>query len=119
MEKPEKESYWIVNVSKTDISLHDLNLTIRSMTSINLLDKRHYSLTLEQIETSLIKGSLYKKRNKVFKRKSPPVERPSINQLKVVDAPIPNRTKSTYEIKEEHYEELSLSDDAFAEAIDE
>ncbi len=109
-----KKDFWITNISNTDVSLADLNLTIRAQSSINLLDNKHYNYTLEQLERSKVSGSLFKKSNKVYVRKVPPMFS-KINLPVVEDAFIPNRKKSLYEIKQEKYEELLISDDEFAE----
>ena len=109
-----KKNFWITNISNMDVSLADLNLTIRAYSSINLLDNKHYHYTLEQLENSKSSGSLFKKRNKVYVRKVPPMFS-KINLPVVEDAFIPTRKKSLYEIKQEKYEELLVSDDEFAE----
>lgn len=111
------QDFWITNISNRDITLHDLGVTIRSRTSINLLNKRHYQLTLEQLNDSLTKGSLFSRRRAVIKRATAP----TINSLSfkmAIDhnAIIPSRTHSIYEIKQEQYDELIVSDEEFADA---
>ena len=108
------KEYWITNISKMNVSLLDLNLTIKSLSSINLLDKKHYSYTLDQLELSRTKGSMYKKRNKIVVRNISP-EYIKINIPISREASIPSRDKSIYEIKNETYEELTISDEQFAE----
>lgn len=112
-----EQDFWITNISNRDVTLHDLGITIRSRTSINLLNKRHYQLSLEQLNDSLTKGSLFSRKRMVIKRATPP----TINSLSfkmAIDhnAIIPTRTHSIYEIKHEQYDELIVSDEEFADA---
>lgn len=110
------KEFWITNITKRDVSLGDLNLTIRAYTSINLLDK-HYHFTMEQIEKSLKEGgSLYAKQKMVYVRKIAPISR-KMNRPILIDLykSGPQRTKSIYEVKYEKYEELEISDEQFAE----
>jgi hypothetical protein len=111
--KKEKVAFWLTNISNRNVSLADLNLTIKAFSSVNLLDSKHYSYTKEQVEASVNSGSVYNKRDKIKTRK----EAPKIIKM---DMPvlretfIPTRERSTLSIKEEYYEELSLSDEQFA-----
>ncbi|HYT46731.1 MAG TPA: hypothetical protein VEP90_30675 [Methylomirabilota bacterium] len=107
-------SFWLINVSDRDVSLADLNLTIRAMSSVNLLDNRHYHYTVEQLTHSIASGSIFKKRNKIIVRKIAP-EVVRANTPFLADATIPSRERSVLSIKEERYEELELSDAQFAE----
>jgi len=98
------------------MALHDLGVVVRSKTSINLLDIKHYRLTMDQLQESLNKGSLFQKRRYVVKRLSPPTI--DSNSFKIAidtNAIIPNRARSIHEINEENYEELIVSDELFAE----
>lgn len=107
------KEFWVTNISNRDVSLADLNLTIRAFTSINLLGRR-YHYTLEQLNNSVASGSIFKKRNKIFKRSVPP----TLINMNVTgvdeNAIIPSRERSVLDIKEEKYEELSVSDEDFA-----
>ncbi len=106
-------SFWLTNISNRNISLTDLNLTIKAYSSINLLDKKHYQYTLEQLENSARSGSVFKKSGKVVVRKmAPKVIHP--NMPFDMETYIPSRERSLYNIKEEKYEELTLSDEDFA-----
>lgn len=108
-----KESFWVTNGSNMNVSLSDLNLTIRAYSSVNLLDSKHYSFTKEQLIKSAQEGSLFKKRNKIFVRNLAP----EIDKKKILfnrEETIPSRERSVYSIKEEKYEELHLSDTDFA-----
>lgn len=108
-----KKSFWLTNISDKNVSLADLNLTIKAFSSVNVLDMRHYSFTLEQLQESVAKGSVYKKRDKIVVRKVEPknivVNIPFANETY-----IPTRQRSIYSIKEEKYDELNITDEAFA-----
>lgn len=112
---PEKpKEFWITNKSKTDVSLADLNLTIRAYSSFNLLDKKHFYYTWEQIYNSATRGSIYKKQKKIAIRKFAPYNKiPKKITVDEVSA-IPSRERSIFEIKEEKFEELDISDEEFA-----
>jgi len=112
----EEQDFWVTNISNRDITLHDLGVVVRAKTSINLLNKRHYHLSLKELENSLNKGSLFTKQKIVIKRKGPPTLN-SLSFKMAVDynAIIPTRTHSVYEIKQEQYDELIVSDEQFAE----
>lgn len=107
------QAFWITNISNRNVSLADLNLTVKAGTSINLLDKKHYNYSLEQLWASVNSGSLSKKKDKIFIRQLAP----TIIKNKMIfnhEATIPTRERSLYNIKEEHYEELNVSDEDFA-----
>lgn len=108
-----KKSFWLTNISDRNVSLADLNLTVKAFSSVNLLDSRHYSFTKEQLLESVAKGSIYKKRDKLFVRKAEP-QHIVMNIPFKQDAYIPSRERSLYNIKEEKYEELNISDEVFA-----
>jgi len=100
-------------MSNRNVSLADLNLTIKAYSCVNLLDSRHYYYTLEQLQKSEKSGSIFKKRDKVIVRKvKPEVLQANIPLLR--ETFIPSREKSILEIKEEVYEELNVSDEEFA-----
>jgi hypothetical protein len=114
VKKNQPQEFWIVNASNRDVMLSDLYLSVKAYCSVNLLDKKHYYYTWEQICKSVESGSIYNKRNKIFVRKNAPkIQRKTIQIDK--NAFSPSREKSVYEIKEEKYEELNLSDEQFAE----
>lgn len=110
--KNSNKEFWVTNLSNRDVSLADLNLTIRAFTSVNLLGKR-YHYTLEQLEKSVACGSIFKKRDKIVKRIVPP-QFIKMNSVDMSDANIPSRERSVLDIKEEKYEELMVSDEDFA-----
>jgi hypothetical protein len=110
---PKPDHFWVTNTSNHDVSLGDLYLTIKSYKSVNLLDSKHYHYSWEQIYKSFSSGSIFKKRNKIVARKNPPY---IAKKTLVLDrnSVLPSREKSIFEIKQENYEELSLSDEQFA-----
>lgn len=114
-DSPKDPEFWITNISTNNISLSDLNITLNSYTSVNLLDKRHQYLTVEEIRDSLKKGALskYIKMRKIVIRHSAPVI--FKDEIKVDnDAIIPNRNTSIFEIEQKNYEELDITDEEFA-----
>jgi hypothetical protein len=112
--KTEAPTFWLTNISNRNVSLTDLNLTVKAYSSVNLLDKRHYQYTPEQLIKSAESGSLFKKRNKLVVRKIAP-EILKANVPLSRETFIPSRERSMLVIKEENYEELNVSDEQFAQ----
>lgn len=110
-----KPAFWVSNISNRNVSLADLNLTIRAMTSVNLLDVRHYSYTLQQLLTSAQSGSLFNKKDKIVIRQVAPQYKKAVIAFNK-EGIIPSRERSVLSIKEEIYEELNISDEDFAKA---
>jgi hypothetical protein len=114
--KASANSFWVINVTNTNVTLSDLNITIEARHTLNLLDA-HYPYTLEQLQKSEKSGSLYIKRNKILKRICAPEIKKEII-ICDIGSIIPNREKSMYSIKEQNYEELNayniMSDEKFA-----
>lgn len=109
----ESPAFWLTNISGMNVSLTDLNLTVKAYSSINLLDKRHYQYTPEQLHKSAESGSIFKKGNRLIVRKiAPEVLKANIPLTR--ETFIPTRERSTLAIKEEKYEELNISDEEFA-----
>lgn len=107
-------TFWLTNISNRNVSLADLNLTVKAYSSVNLLDKKHYYYTLEQLQKSVESGSIFKKRDKLIVRKiAPEILQANVPLLR--ESFIPTREKSVLVIKEENYEELNLSDEQFAQ----
>jgi len=109
------KEYWITNISKTNICLSDLGLTINAYLTVILLDSKYYYYTEEQIEKSATIGSIYKRKDKLIKREIAPEiikHEILINKNEI----IPSRERSTYSIKQEIYEELNITDEQFADA---
>lgn len=122
------KDFWIINITNKVIIIGDLNLEIGPFKTLNLMDSKHFSYTYKMLEESKTNGSLYKKRN-VIKIITKPLEKKSNNILinyhtydkenKVwsfdTKGIMPSRKKSIYEITQEKYEELNVSDEDFAE----
>lgn len=106
--------FWIVNISKMNVSLSDLQLVVPARGSWNLLDQKHFKYTLNQLETSAKEGSLFKKSNKIKVRNVPPSEmvKPGIY---VATDPIEmqrnTKLRSMVKIEEKKYEELEIDSD--------
>lgn len=113
--KKEAPTFWVTNISPMNVSLADLNLTIKAFSSVNLLDKRHYTYSAEELYKSFESGSLFKKRDRIVVRKVAP-EVLKANVPFTRETFIPSRERSTLVIKEENYEELNVSDEEFANA---
>jgi hypothetical protein len=109
-----KKSFWVTNISKMNVSLTDLNLTIRTMTTVNLLDHRHYSFTENELKKSAESGSIFKKRDRVVVRKVEPKLSQPHHILIEEDSSMPSRERSLVSVKQEKYEELNVSDESFA-----
>lgn len=109
-----KKEFWVTNVSKMNVSLADLALTIKSLTSVNLLDERHYYYTPEQLIKSATNGSLAAKKDKiVLRNKVPEIIKSQMSCAK--ETVIPSRERSVLKIEQENYEELNVTDEQFAD----
>jgi hypothetical protein len=111
--KDNQMEFWVTNISNLRVSLADLDLTIKPYTSVNLLDKKHFKYTVEQLELSFKSGSLFKKSDKIVKRLNAP--RPNINKIEISEQYLKREDRSLFSIKEQKYEELTISDEQFAE----
>lgn len=106
-------TFWVTNICNMNVSLADLNLTIKAYSSVNLLDKKHYQYTFEQLTKSVESGSIFKKRDKIMVRKvAPDVLKSNIPLNR--ETFMPSRERSLYVIRQENYEELNVSDEQFA-----
>jgi hypothetical protein len=109
-----KRTYWVTNTCSMNVSLADLNLTIKAYSSVNLLDGRHYNYTLEQLQKSALSGSIFKKRDKIVLRQNAPVVLK--NKLVISESFVPSRGYSLFNIKHEEYDELKISEEDDKEA---
>ena len=101
--------FWVTNMSPRNVTLADLALNIRSFSTVNLMDKKHYSYTLEQLVKSKESGSIFAKSDRIKVRDVPP-PRKDVNPMPFVQSSvIPDRTRSIYQIDEKEYEELNVS----------
>ncbi len=109
MKTSPKPEFWVTNMSPMNVTLADLAINIRAFSTVNLLDNKHYSLTLEQLLKSKESGSLFKKRDRISVREvAPPKKKPDVIPF-VQSSVIPDRTRSIYEIDDKEYEELAVS----------
>jgi predicted transcriptional regulator len=109
--KKMEPTFWVTNMSPMNVTLADLALNIKAYSSVNLLDKRHYKYTLEQLLKSKESGSLFKKRDKIRVRDIPPPD-PEKSKIPIVySSVIPDRVRSLFNIKDEEYEELRVSEE--------
>jgi len=111
MAKISEKTFWVTNFSDKNVTLSDLYISIAAGTSVNLLDKKHYSFTEEQLSKSQLSGSIFRKRHLVAVRKIPPQMLKKSDITYDPHAIIPQRHTSIYEIKHETYEELNISDE--------
>jgi hypothetical protein len=109
-------SFWITNISERNVSLADLDLTIKALTSVNLLDAKHHTYTRDQLEKSAQSGSIFKKQRLLRVRQIAPILE-TINMPIDRDAIIPSRQRSVLDIKENKYEELAITDEQFVEEL--
>jgi hypothetical protein len=115
MKKENKEDFWITNITRKEVHLVDIGVRIKPMRSLNLLDKRHYSITKEQLDKSATSGYLFTRKNDVVIRKVPPLSEQTHTPLIDRDAVFQTRQRSSVELENIKYEELDVSDDEYAE----
>lgn len=107
-------TFWITNISNRNVTLSDLNISIKANSSINLLDGKHHYYTLDQLNKSLESGSLFVKRDKIVKRLVPPGAKAK-NVVSIDNnAIMPTKQRSILEVKIEKFQELDISDEDFA-----
>jgi hypothetical protein len=114
-----KTEFWISNLSDKNVCLRDLALTIKARTNVNLLDSKHYSFNLEQLEKSAENGSLHAKSHLLRVRKVPPPE-PLKTGLHISRKPLfmsQNPLFSKVVIEEPKYEELEMSETEFIDEL--
>lgn len=117
--KNNQKEFWVTNVSNKNVSLRDLALTIPAHRSMNLLDNRHFKYTLEQLELSVVSGSIATKSDKIkVRRVAPPITiKPGIYKI---DTPREVQMRSQVVIVERNLEDMleddesKMSDDKFA-----
>jgi hypothetical protein len=115
----DKPVFYITNISKYNVCLADLAITIHRGRSYNLLDKkRGFNYTLEQLEKSKESGSLYKKRDKICVSYSQPTELKPPG-IELSEIPVETRLRTAVELSDPEYEELLFSDEKYAEEMSE
>jgi len=114
--KKSMKNIWITNVSKRDIHISDLGLVVKSYTSIKILNNPRLRLTPLQVLNSIKSGTIHKKRRYLVIGTNTPNQ--IVSQTKEISTqPMPDRSRSLKEIKEETYEELMLSDEDYMQEI--
>lgn len=103
--------FWVSNVSDRNVTVRDLAMSIKARSNVNLLDSRHYSFTLEQLQESQKSGSLFAKRHFLKVREVPPPEPLKLNSnISKLPLFIADRLYSRLVIEEPKYEELEVSE---------
>jgi hypothetical protein len=111
---------WVTNRTNHRVSVGDLNFTLKPHQTLDILDYRHSSLSVEMVEKSLNDGDLMarKKEQKIYFNQ----EKPQSKKVKIIDPEIvafPSRCRTSITVAEKKYEELeqtSIMDDyEFAE----
>ena len=106
-----KPEFWVTNFSPRNVTLADLALNIKAFTTVNLLDKKHYNYTMEQLIKSRDSGSIYNKRDKIKPRLKAPPQIEEARLPVLLEATIPSRARSILSITEVEYDELKVSED--------
>jgi hypothetical protein len=117
LRKIQENEFWVSNISDMNVCVADLALTIPSRKHVNLLNSRHYSYTIEQLEASAKSGSLYKKRDKLKVRQVVPEVsvKPGVYISKAPLFLAQQKLRSGLVIDDPKYEELEVSEESFAE----
>jgi hypothetical protein len=99
-----------------NVCLSDLAITVPAYRHYNLLDDRHFSYNLEQLEKSAKDGSLFRKSDKIKVRKVPPPEEIKAGKITLSREPLfmtQNPLLSQVKIVEPKFEELDISETQF------
>lgn len=110
--------FWVTNVSKRNVTLHDLAISIPKGQSYNLLDSNNFSYTEEQLIKSATEGSLWIKR-KFIKMGIQPREVPQNEGPTISNQPIQIRKFSAVTLEEPEYADWLYSDEEFAHEMSE
>ena len=84
------------------------------MRSINLLDKRHYNFTEEELLKSAQSGSLLAKSHYIVVRSVAPTTEFNTKIPQQENAIFTTKPRSSVKIEQVNYEELNVSDDQYA-----
>lgn len=109
--KKEAPAFWVTNASPMNVTLADLALNIKAFSTVNLLDKRHYQYTLEQLQKSASSGSLFKKRDKIRVRNVAPPDPEKQKAPVSLSSYLPDRARSIYQVDDTEYDELKVSEE--------
>lgn len=112
-----KEELWVSNISKTDITISDLGITIASFSTIDLFNFKKYPfLNKDLVIKSIQTGGISKRPEKLIIRMIAP-EKQIIKNLPVSSAPLIGSlySKNAIGLDKEKIEELELPEEAYAE----
>jgi len=115
---PNEPEFWVTNVSKKNVTLGDLALSIPRGRSYNLLDSRNFDYTEEQLVKSAESGSLWVKRH-LIKMGIQPREEPKDEGPTISKQPIQIRKASAVKLEEPEYSDWLYSDEEFAHEMSE
>jgi hypothetical protein len=118
MKQKKNREFWVSNVSEKNVCLADLALTVPARRHINLLDSKHFSYTLEQLEKSRDSGSLFKKSRLVKVREvaPEPLVKPGKYKSKTPMF-MKYNLRAAPEIEEPYFEELDVDEVSFANEL--
>lgn len=103
--------FWVTNASPMNVTLADLAINIKSFSTVNLLNKKHYDLTLERLIKSKDSGSIFKKRDKILVRHLPP-PKPEKEMIPFIqDTVMQSRARSVFVINAVEYDELKITEE--------
>lgn len=106
------KQFWVTNTNFTkDVSIDDLRVTIKRGRSVNLLDRRHYSFTEEQIKNSYEKGSLKRKSNDLKVMAFAPMPKPSRIDIDKKPRQL-KKLRHAVDVEEKLFDELDYEDDS-------
>lgn len=115
---PLEPEFWVTNVSKRNVTIADLGLSIPTRRSYNLLDSRHFNYTEEELIKSATEGSLWKKRHMV-RMGIEPSQQPQDEGPVLSEQPIQVRKVSAVILEEPEYSDWLYSDEEFAHEMSE
>lgn len=98
--------FYVTNISKCDMNLYDLGITVRSMTTINLLSRKSI-ITKQQLLESCLNGSISKnvKTNMlIIKLNAPKIEKKTLEKANVF---LNSRVKTAFKIEKKEISEIS------------
>lgn len=110
--------WWVINISQMNVCLSDLGITIPAGRSWNLLDAKHFSFNIDELEKSKKDGSLFKKRDKIRIGKTHQ-QIPEKKRIELSSQPIQTRNRSAIKIDNPNYEDSDwlFSDEEYAEEM--
>lgn len=112
-----QEELWITNINRfQDITISDLNLTLRRGSSVNILAKKKnglslYNLTRAQIDKSIKTGSVFKKSQYIKVREvAPEIFEKRIYSAQVLDKSSLRTVRKPPEIEQIDFPDLDLEE---------